>query len=82
MSDYSPDLCVMCQMDQDHNCRGGYTCRDARKLQAKLKIAVDALQFLYDETADYIKINNLSAMNNQSMRMAREALKAIKDLTP
>lgn len=37
-----------------------------------------ALQYLYDETMDYIQINNLGAHNNQSMVMARKAL----SLTP
>jgi len=33
-----------------------------------------ALQMLYDDTADYIQRNNLGAMNNHAMRLAREAL--------
>lgn len=34
-----------------------------------------ALQTLYDETADYIRLNNLGHPHqNQSMRMARDAL--------
>ena len=34
----------------------------------------DALQMLYDEIADYIKLNNLGGMDNQSMKFARAAL--------
>ena len=33
-----------------------------------------ALQMLHDETADYIRLNNLGGMNNQSMQLARAAL--------
>jgi hypothetical protein len=35
----------------------------------------EALQGLYDETADYIRLNNLGdAHHNQTMKKAREAL--------
>lgn len=47
--------------------------------RAKIEIAEKALQFLYDEIVDYIKINNLGAMNNQSMRMAREGLQIMRE---
>jgi hypothetical protein len=33
-----------------------------------------ALQMLYDETADYIRMNNLGGMDNQCMQLARAAL--------
>ena len=33
-----------------------------------------ALQMLYDETADYIRLNNLGGMDNQCMQLARAAL--------
>ena len=33
-----------------------------------------ALQMLYDETADYIRLNSLGGMDNQCMQMARNAL--------
>jgi hypothetical protein len=34
----------------------------------------EALQMLYDETADYIQRNNLGGMDNHCMRLARAAL--------
>lgn len=37
-----------------------------------------ALQILHDEIADYITINKLGALNNQSMKMARAALAIAK----
>lgn len=45
------------------------------KLEAAQRLR-DALQILHDENMDYIKLNNLGAENNQSLRMAREALAA------
>jgi hypothetical protein len=33
-----------------------------------------ALGILYNETEDYIKVNNLEGANNQSMFLARKAL--------
>ena len=33
-----------------------------------------ALQMLYSETADYIRLNNLGGMDNQCMKLARAAL--------
>ena len=33
-----------------------------------------ALQMLYAETVDYIRMNNLGGMDNQCMRLARAAL--------
>lgn len=42
---------------------------------------VEALQMLYDDTADYIKLNNLGGMDNQCMRLARAALAAYKEPT-
>jgi len=42
-----------------------------------------ALNLLHDEIADYIAINNLGALNNSSLRMARAALsRARGDLPP
>jgi hypothetical protein len=41
-----------------------------------LKLAREALEMLYAETADYITRNNLGGMNNQCMCFAREALAA------
>ena len=39
-----------------------------------------ALRMLYDETADYIRLNNLGGMDNQCMQLARAALaKAVGD---
>ena len=34
----------------------------------------DALDMLYAETADYIRLNNLGGLDNQCMRLARAAL--------
>jgi hypothetical protein len=52
------------------------SCDRLKEVNALL---VDALQVLHDETADYIKINNLSGYENQSMRKARAALAAAKE---
>ena len=35
---------------------------------------IKALKYLVYETEDYIKINNLGALNNQSLKMARAAI--------
>ena len=41
---------------------------------------LEALKGLYEETADYLKRNNLDGINNQHMRLARIALrKALPD---
>lgn len=40
--------------------------------------AIEALQILHEETADYIRINKLGDVHhNRSMRMSREALTAL-----
>ncbi len=39
----------------------------------------EALQMLYSETADYIRLNNLGGMDNQCMKLARAALNNTKD---
>ena len=39
----------------------------------------EALQMLYSETADYIRLNNLGGMDNQCMKLARAALTNTKD---
>lgn len=49
---------------------------DAQDFYNELKRTREALQCLYDETADYIRINNLGDVHhNRSMQMARDALK-------
>ena len=52
--------------------------RSGRKANARLiAVAPDllmALQMLYDETADYIRLNNMGGMDNQCMQLARAAL--------
>ena len=55
--------------------------RDARRMIAAngrlIAAAPDlllALQMLHDETADYIRLNNLVGMDTQSMKMARAAI--------
>jgi len=58
------------------------TCDNCAALQEQLRIAQadsanarDALSMLYQETADYIKINNLGDVHhNQSMKLARNVL--------
>lgn len=50
----------------------GHPCQQAID---ELKIVRDALQRLYEETADYIRLNNLGDVHhNRSMQMARDAL--------
>lgn len=42
----------------------------------KLDVTEEALRVLYEETADYIRINNLGDVHhNRSMKLARHALK-------
>ncbi len=44
-------------------------------LQGELQRTREALKILYEETADYIRINNLGDVHhNQSMKLARAAL--------
>ena len=104
------EMCVMCQMDQDHNCRSPLDCRGQIKLRSDLsqgerniserdaiadalaklikslesrlaasrkreEILRNALKILYEETADYIRINHLGDVHhNQSMKLAKESL--------
>ena len=35
---------------------------------------LEALKMLYDDTADYIKLNNLTGMDNHAMKAARAAI--------
>lgn len=49
-------------------------------LESRLKLATEALKMLYEETVDYITINNLGdPHHNQSMRLAAEALRRIRE---
>ena len=50
-------------------------CANARLIAAAPELLM-ALQMLYDETADYIRLNNLGGMDNQCMRLARAAIAA------
>jgi hypothetical protein len=47
------------------------------RLIAAAPLLLEALTALYDETADYIRLNNLGDIHhNRSMRLAHEAIKA------
>ena len=49
-------------------------------LESSNLVQREALKTLYDETADYIKINHLGDVHhNKSMQMAREALSSPKN---
>ena len=49
-------------------------------LKAQNKALMEALELLYNETADYIRINNLGDVHhNVSMQKARAALQAAKE---
>lgn len=53
--------------------------REIGDLKEENKQLRDALQLLYDETADYIRINNLGDVHhNESMQRARAALEGNK----
>ena len=51
---------------------------DARLIAAAPDMLA-ALKMLYDETADYIRLNNLGGMDNQCMQLARAALARADD---
>lgn len=53
--------------------------RTIAKLTSERDRLRKALQILYDETADYIRVNHLGDIHhNQSMKTARDALKGTK----
>lgn len=50
-----------------------------RPKSAREKVLESALRGLYDETADYIRVNRLGEVHhNQTMKAARDALKGTK----
>ena len=68
---FSRPLCQECGAKAMPNTHAALI-RQARRAE-KLELA---LRRLYEETADYITINNLGDIHhNQSMRLAREALR-------
>lgn len=55
------DLCPMCQMNQDHNCRWGLTCRQVITQSRIIEIAEKALK----SVDDYFKALRECWLNNQ-----------------
>lgn len=69
-----------CEYHQVADCEPNHSCRamdEAAANAALIAAAPDllmALQMLYAEAADYIRLNNLGGMDNHCMRLARAAL--------
>ena len=75
-----PDLgrvAMMMNLKGAHGMGGRRTGAEAAANARLISAAPDllmALRMLYDETADYIRLNNLGGMDNQCMQLARAAI--------
>lgn len=60
---------------------GNHWGKDDAKLIAAAPALHEALRVLYDETADYIRLNHLGDVHhNRSMQLARDALAALENV--
>lgn len=74
-----PDQKAYYSRDPDHSCEEIPLYASPPPAPEAVRLLRGALEALYKETADYIRINNLGVIHhNRSMQMARDALLATK----
>lgn len=67
--------CIVLTMETAHEAQAAKLRAEIAAKDSETERLRAALQAIYDETADYIRINNLGDVHhNTSMKMARDAL--------